>query len=211
MAREIMGKTMYEAPEIADMLGVSPRTVGEYIRNGKLKGSKFGKSWHVAEDELKWFLSGDRYMAELKERFEAKFIKGDGCWEWTAVKDKDGYGKVKIAGRQKMAHRVSYQLYIGAIPDGLFCLHHCDNPSCVNPAHLFLGTDADNMQDCLNKGRGARPFGEKHWGAKLTEEQVKTIRARRIDGVRNTDLAKEYGVAHQTISNVTNHIRWTKI
>jgi hypothetical protein len=150
-------------------------------------------------------------LISTQERFEEKFEKGNSCWNWTAYKDWKGYGRFELAGRVQYAHRVSYQLYVGEIPEGLYICHRCDNPSCVRPAHLFLGTNADNMRDRENKGRCVHPSGEKHGRAKLTEEQVKTIRTRRGDGVRSSVFEKEFGVAHQTISDIVNYRRWAKI
>ena len=136
------------------------------------------------------------------ERFEDKFIKSIGCWEWRASKGNKGYGQFLINGQIRQAHRVSYQLYVGEIPEGLYVCHRCDNPGCVNPSHLFLGTQTDNMRDCENKGRGVHPSGEQHYFAKLTEKQVAEIRARRNDGTTQTDLANEYGVSQPTISHI---------
>lgn len=145
----------------------------------------------------------------IQERFESKFTKSDGCWEWTAGKFWDGYGSFRVAERKQKAHRVAYQLYVGEIPEGLCVCHHCDNRKCVNPAHLFLGTSNENMRDRDNKGRVAS--GEKSGRAKLTEEQVIEARARYKDGVHIVDLAKEFGVAQSTMSYIVHHLRWTKI
>ena len=143
------------------------------------------------------------------DRFESKFAKSDGCWEWTAGKTVDGYGKFDFAGKTQHAHRVAYQLYIGEITAGLLVCHRCDNRKCVNPAHLFLGTQADNMRDCMDKGR--RASGEKHYRSKLIEEQVIEIRLKYAEGATQVNLAKEYGMSQTTISEIVRHCIWTKI
>lgn len=145
-------------------------------------------------------------MRTIQERFEAKFTKGEGCWNWTAGKYWDGYGKFKLDGRMQSAHRVAYQLHIGEIPEGMCVCHRCDNPSCVNPSHLFIGTTADNMHDCMAKGRTAS--GEKNGSVKLTEEDVRTIRTMWENGIRQNDIAKEFDVVPQTISKIVLHQRW---
>ncbi len=148
-------------------------------------------------------------METIQERFEAKFEKSDtGCWNWTAGRSKAGYGQFSIAGRTQSAHRIAYQFYVGEIPEGMLICHFCDNPACVNPSHLFLGTQADNMIDCANKGR--RASGEKHWSAKLTGEQVENIRQMRSEGARNDDLARLFGVAQSAISKIAHGRSWAK-
>lgn len=92
-------------------------------------------------------------MNTVKDRFWAKVRVAPGCWEWAAAKNGKGYGRIYAWGKQQSAHRVSYALAYGPIPLGLFVLHHCDNPGCVNPNHLFLGTQKDNIHDMLRKGR----------------------------------------------------------
>lgn len=91
-------------------------------------------------------------------RFEQKFVRGEGCWNWTAGKDKDGYGRFAVPGRGSYlrAHRFSFELYVGAVPEGMLVLHRCDNPSCVRPDHLFLGVYQDNADDMVAKGRQAK-------------------------------------------------------
>lgn len=93
-------------------------------------------------------------MNALRERFEAKFYVTPGCWIWIPPMSKRGYGQLKADGKVWRVHRLSYELYVGAIPNGLVVRHRCDTPSCVNPDHLILGTQADNMRDMAERGRG---------------------------------------------------------
>lgn len=90
----------------------------------------------------------------IEDRFWAKVDRGDGCWRWTAGCDSSGYGSLKTGQTKVSAHRLSWQLHHGPVPPGQNVLHRCDNPRCVRPSHLFLGTQADNIADMLAKGRG---------------------------------------------------------
>jgi len=120
-----------------------------------------------------------RWEKTLRERFEGKFIPepNSGCYLWESTIEGDGYGQIRKNNRYTMAHRVSWELHNGAIPEGLCVLHRCDTPSCVNPDHLFLGTPTDNARDRDEKGRGNPRKGEDHGSAKLTEEDVRAMRA----------------------------------
>lgn len=135
-------------------------------------------------------------------RFWSKVDVGNAtdCWHWQAGKTHFGYGKF---GDTK-AHRISWEMFNGPIPDGLMVCHKCDNPRCVNPAHLFVGTAADNNRDRTEKGRSRAPRGERHPNAKLSDADVRAIRA---SSERGIDLAERYGVAASTISEVRSY-RW---
>ena len=96
----------------------------------------------------------------------------DGCWEWQGYRNPLGYGRMRKDGKKHLAHRISYTLFVGEIPEGKMLCHKCDNPSCVNPDHLFVGTNQDNVSDCIAKGRhkGAlnSPFVKGHQHARRT-------------------------------------------
>lgn len=150
-----------------------------------------------------------RVKEPIRVRFEKKFTKVDGgCWEWDACKNEYGYGVFSYEGKPMQAHRVSWEIYVGSKPDNMCVLHRCDNPGCVNPAHLFLGTRTDNANDRDNKGRVQH--GEKHYNAKLTEAKVIEIRSRYAAGERQCDMACEYGVDPAAISLIVNRHTWAK-
>ena len=140
----------------------------------------------------------------VEERFWDKIDMTDSCWLWNALKDKDGYGKFKYEGRMQKAHRVSWLLSGQTIPEGLLIRHKCRNRHCVNPEHLETGTLAENSADMIRDGTSTR--GIKNPSAKLTEEQVRQIRARATENQR--ELAKEFGVIPQTISRIILRKRW---
>jgi hypothetical protein len=97
-------------------------------------------------------------VVDLNIRFWNKVNKTKKCWEWLATKNNKGYGRIQVNGKSRLAHRISYGLKNGEIPRGLEVLHKCDNPLCVNPKHLFLGTHKDNLQDMAKKGRWGNQF-----------------------------------------------------
>jgi hypothetical protein len=140
----------------------------------------------------------------LAERFWSKVaIAGpDECWEWTASRTTFGYGQINIDHKPQRAHRVAWELAHGPIPDGLCVLHSCDNPPCVNPAHLRIGTDAENIVDMWSRERRTRSprlRGEAHGRAKLTDAQVAAIRERFAAGESQSALGREYGVSQSQV------------
>jgi len=120
------------------------------------------------------------FKRSLAEKFDNRTNKTDSCWIWEGTKNNQtGYGQLYSGGSCQLAHRVSYELHIGPIPEGLFVCHHCDNPICVNPAHLYAGTQLANMADKSRRGRwrGGSPPGMGNHNAKLTDAQVLEIKA----------------------------------
>ena len=150
---------------------------------------------------------------DAAERFWEKVDRRgpDECWEWTGSRTRQGYGLFRLHSRQSMqrAHRVAYTLHYQKIPDGLHCLHRCDNPSCCRPDHLWLGTNEENIRDRDMKVRCragvSTPCGERHPRAKLTQAQVAEIRQ---SSDLQSVLAKRYGVAQNTISKIRLGQRW---
>ena len=132
-----------------------------------------------------------------------------GCWLWLAAKLSGGYGVLKDGDYRWMTHRLSWIIHNGSIPQGMCVLHHCDVPSCVNPAHLFLGTKADNVADMDQKGRARRDLcgqrGEEHRCAKLNTAVILDIRA--SEDTPN-DLARKYGVCAGHIRRIRKEKRW---
>ena len=180
----------------------------------------------------------DGPMPTLEERFWSKVDKSGECWLWLGSKGPDGYGYLGTGtSKSARAHRVAYWVVYGSIPNGQFVLHHCDNPSCVRPDHLFLGTQQDNMNDMVNKGRSAKgdrsptrlhpesiAYGAKHgrhthpektargekvWTAKLNWDKVREIRTCYTQGkITTRELGRHYGVYHSTIVKIVNGKTW---
>lgn len=146
-------------------------------------------------------------VESLEKRFWDKVEKGaeNECWEFKGFKNKDGYGKMS-KGNSKLdsAHRISYRIHKGEIPEGMVILHTCDNPACCNPNHLLLGTQNDNIQDMMRKRRFIKHSGAK--ASKFTGKQIKEIRDK-YTGKRGEKLklSKEYNCSPTTITNILNN------
>lgn len=147
----------------------------------------------------------------LKERFEAKFVKDPvtECWNWQGCRDKNGYSYIRVNHRTVRAYRVSWELYKGKIPDGMHICHHCDNPSCVNPDHLFLGNNYDNIQDCINKGRNN--IGERNARAKLSRGQIAIIRFMLKAAISQSDIAKLFSISQSNVSRINTRNIWNHL
>lgn len=135
--------------------------------------------------------------------------KPEICWRWLGHgSGYKGYGGVWYGRRQRLAHRVAWEISRGPIPDGLCVCHTCDNPGCVNPAHLWIGTNADNVRDRTAKGRTRVGRGERNAHAKLTEGQVREIRKSLDAGLLQREIAKAYQVSGQLVSAIKTGAAW---
>lgn len=151
--------------------------------------------------------SASKYVASLDLlKPMTRVDENTGCHLWTGKPNQNGYGRICIDGRDKLAHRLAYELSRGPIPKGLAVCHRCDVRACINPDHLFVATNAENLKDMAAKGRASR--GEKHYKAKLTEADVMEIRAS-SDPVRS--IARRYDVDHSLIVGIRKGTRWSHV
>ena len=135
----------------------------------------------------------------------------DECWVWIGCKVKDGYGRWRCDGKAILAHRYSYILHNGPIPDGLLVCHTCDNPSCCNPAHYFLGTKKDNNDDKERKGRSRHAEGEAHGNATTTEETIICIRQRHANGESLGSLGRYFKMSKSNVSAIVKRTAWKHV
>ena len=153
-------------------------------------------SWHQHMTGLEFV----RYITKIEVRSPRV------CWLWTGARTRKAYGHMKVGSRYERAHRLMYGLAFGPIPDGLFVLHRCDNPPCVNPLHLFLGTNRLNMADASAKGRIRR--GTKHHNVRLTESEVWQIRKLLAEGVPHAAIADRFSVHRGTVTSINMGENW---
>jgi hypothetical protein len=160
-----------------------------------------------------------------EQRFAAKTRRKGECLEWIGSRNSSGYGMFYYGGQTRKAHRVAYEMAHGSIADGMQICHRCDNPWCVEPSHLFMGSASDNMRDALSKGRlvtpitsaqrhfhaGHAPRGERASGARLTRAQAQEIVLAAAGGELTKTLASRYGVARSTIQGVLRGSTWADI
>ena len=145
------------------------------------------------------------------KRFWDKVDVSGSCWEWQGCKVRGGYGAFKVNGKGIRAHRFSYKLAFGPIPDGIYVCHHCDNAKCVKPSHLFLGTQTDNMQDCISKGRFGEQGGEANGNSKICEDDVREIRRLYSLGITQVWLSKMWGIGRSQTNRIVNREQWKHI
>lgn len=156
-------------------------------------------------------------MMDLRTRLLAKVrVQPCGCWLWTGAKrdSRVGYGEIRVFGKRMGAHRASYEAFIGPIPDGLFVCHHCDTPSCINPSHLYAGSNRENVMDAVRRGRWVVERrvnrGENHGMSKLDDIRVRKIRA--IGGsLSQSKIAAMFGVSPSVIGEVLRRETWKHV
>jgi len=141
---------------------------------------------------------------KFNDAFWSKCEKTVGCWTWQHRTSGSGYGRIKRHRKEMPAHKYAWEITFGKVPDGLLVLHRCDNPLCIRPDHLFLGTQSDNITDCAKKGR--------HPKSKLTADQVREIRKLRSEGIFAKDIAPRFGVSLGTIYHACDgrSYRWVE-
>ncbi len=154
----------------------------------------------------------DVFTIDKVEKLFWGFVNNtETCWLWTGGRSTRGYGEISLGGYRDRAHRVSWTIHYGPIPeDGVIC-HRCDNPPCVRPDHLFLGTQADNVKDMTDKGRRVVVCGEKQHLAKLTVSDVLEIRRRSEEGEVSRVIAEPYGVDPATVRAVIGRKTWKHV
>jgi predicted XRE-type DNA-binding protein len=162
---------------------------------------------HKGEDPL----SPEHIAARLANGLDT--APDGGCWEWRRTHNGFGYGTLRVGGKIVYAHRLAFELGNGQpIPKGMHVCHRCDNPRCINPVHLFLGTRSDNMADCFAKGRSSvKAFphlGESNPASKLTIEMVEQIRKRLADGESQQSVADAIGISQSQVSNIKRGRQW---
>ena len=140
-----------------------------------------------------------------------KIVNKDECVNWTGAKNQSGYPIKWLNGKAQMYLRYKWMLEHGDIPPGRCICHHCDNPSCINPDHIFLGSYADNMRDMIAKGRARYAYGIHHGRSKMNPEKVLEIRKKHEAGMMIKDLCTEYGMSRTGIHKIVYRITWKHV
>jgi hypothetical protein len=228
---------LFSSQEASDILGIKKSTVNKMIQEHLLTPIKIKHRNFLSQHEI------DRYLAERRHRgaqphnkncqhgknllptrkripLETRFWKNvkkghqDECWEWKGPKNLDGYGDILIERKHIGAHRVSYEIHCGPIPNGLWVLHKCDNPPCCNPNHLFLGTARDNIHDMMSKGRSSnknKALGSQNGKSKLAESDITDIRQQFSNGTPYRHIAKSYNVSVSCICDIIYRKTWKHV
>lgn len=196
---------------------------GQFTEMASKTNKKYG--W-VKGQPLRFIHGHNPTKPNIEERLWSNMDKTGECWLWVGKRTKAGYGVLSVRGQEQYTHRLAWEFTNGLIPEGMDVLHHCDNPPCGRPAHLFPGTAVDNSRDMYAKGRGtppphytgdAHPFrrrpelvrrGERHPKVKLTEEDVLRIRKEHAQGASYEQLASRYGVDKSNIGYIVSGKTW---
>jgi hypothetical protein len=155
-------------------------------------------------------LPSDLDKLRAKILANVKVDPASGCWNWARYLNPKGYGFLWASGKQNIVHRVSYAAFV-ADPGPLCVLHRCDNPACVRPDHLFLGTVADNNEDMIGKGRHVSLRGERHGNAKLTADQVGEIKRLLADRVLQREIAERFGISESNLWQINTGKTWSHV
>lgn len=151
---------------------------------------------------------GLKITTSLKDRFEAKVIRGtpEECWHWNATTNgRKNYGLIRLNGKYLLAHRVAFFISRGFWPGKMQVCHSCDNPRCVNPGHLWLGTQGDNMQDAMKKGRHFYRDSKSKGVAKLSKKDVYDLKQQFFSGILSKDLAVRYNIGERTVRAIAKN------
>lgn len=179
--------------EIGDKFDVAPSTIWTWLDRHGIETS----TWDTPE-----------------ERFEQNYEIDEetGCWEWTGTQHSHGYGQLTIDYKTTGAHRFSYKLHNGEIPEGAFICHKCHNPPCVNPDHLYAGDAKSNARDSIDNGDWDAPIGERQGQSNLTDEDALEIRERYAnEDITYADIQGEYGISAPALSNLINGNTWKHV
>lgn len=170
------------------------------------------------KDILAYILADKETLVGVSERYN-KYVNvhgSDDCWPWTGCVNSSGYGRLKVVSyRIQEAHRIAWALHTGVSPGEMMVCHHCDNPPCCNPKHLFLGTHAENMADMASKGRAKPPYqkflGENNGSAKISEKDASKIIEMISNGWRNTEISERFNISHSMVSCIRLKKSWTHL
>lgn len=187
-----------------------PRSIRFFLQYDFVKKS-IDKDGYELTDKGIFFLNY-RYKKTVSERFFDKVKKTESCWLWQAHKNHKGYGMFHYK-KEMSAHKFSYMLHKGNVPEGMYVCHSCDTPACVNPEHLWLGTNDDNQKDSTLKGRRKlfSTRGSNVGTAKLNEEKVRQIKILIKQGKSNSQIAKEFNISPQTIHAIAKRGYWDHV
>lgn len=147
------------------------------------------------------------------QKADVKGFDAEKCWEWRGLVNSNGYGRFVVDNQHRLAHRMAHEYFIGPVPQGKVVCHACDNRLCVNPHHLWVGTQSDNLKDAAQKGRMFRPNtnGERNGNRKLSADDVRNIRAMFAGGQRRYKIAERYGVSPSTVGEIISRKIWKDV